>query len=364
MQMQFLASMLALVLASSTAPSAVAPPIRYGAGDHPIKRSSERDEPTFRELCRRNLTVYRIDIPLTADTEPYAASRLETLVKRAKSCNIRIVAMLQTGFAWGDRTDAGRYPKGDTDALYRQGYDRTLPFVQRFRDAPIDWELGNELNLLRVDETGAPLFGRGWSAAEFDTPLLGDWATVLKGMSDAVEAAGEGKLRRVLNTTSTNFGFLDFMADRGVGFELIDYHYYERRGTSPRALAYGNGRTYDLFAKLATYRRPVIVGEINGAEIYDAHYRDRLDDRLTIDGFHSLKDAIAQFAGQSDIRVEAIIVYEMWDEGHKPPPENRFGLLRENGSPRLSLSILTRFAKGALAPSEQAALAALDLHPD
>ncbi|MDP1026695.1 hypothetical protein Q5H91_05695 [Sphingomonas sp. KR1UV-12] len=342
--------------------------IRYGVNDHPIKRSFDLDAPTFETFCKRKLQVYRVDVPVTADTEPYAASRLRRILTLVRQCGGRLVVVLQTGFAWQDRTDAGRYPAADRAALYSQGYDRTLAFVDQFRGEPIDWELGNEINLLAAGDDGFPLFDRGWTDAEFDKPLMYDWAAVLRGMSDAIDVIrqrpGGATTRRVLNTTSSNFGFLDFMIAQGVKFEVIDYHYYNWEGADPRALYRAPPLpAYNLFKKLATYKRPVIIGEVNAAEIYHDEYANSPTDALTQKGFRSFRNTLQFFRDQRELTIEAVVAYEMWDEPEKPAPENRFGLMTAYGQPKLSMSILTAFAGGPLPASERQALAAAGLLP-
>jgi len=69
------------------------------------------------------------------------------------SCSIRI---------WYNRTDSGKYPLGDSPALYFSRFDRTKAFVTQFLDVQ-DWEMQNELNLIVLDASGSPIFGKGWT---------------------------------------------------------------------------------------------------------------------------------------------------------------------------------------------------------
>jgi hypothetical protein len=256
---------------------------------------------------------------------------------------------------WGDRTDAGKYPAGDRAALYQQGYTRTYNFVMNFKNDLNDWEMGNELNLLAVDAGGKKLFGHGWSAAEFDTPVMNDWAAVLKGMSDAIEKINKDHglhLRRTLNTTSTMFGFLDFMASKGVGFDVISYHYYEHLGTNPHQAWGGSRAAFDLFKTLASYHRPVVFNEVNCSEIYQSDYENEAGKPKTEACYKSLYATLAYLRDQKDLNIESVCVYELLDEPSKKPPENRFGLMYNLNTPKVPLYILTRFAGGALSPDE------------
>lgn len=197
----------------------------------------------FEVMRARGLTQYRVAANLARDTDPYEVQMYRDMLALAKTYGITLKPILATPFAWGDRTDGGKYPAGDWNALYQQAYSRTYTFVINFKDQINDWEMGNEINLLALDSSGKKLYGHGWTAEEFDIPVMNDWVAVLKGMSDAIDKINREHgthLRRVLNTTSTMFGFLDFMASKGVGFDVISYHYYEssiRIQTAPGAAA-------------------------------------------------------------------------------------------------------------------------------
>jgi len=309
----------------------------------------------FQLMQSRGLTQYRVQASLTRDTDPYEVQMFKDMVKLAKAYGITLKPLIVVPFGWGDRTDAGKYPAGDRNALYQQGFTRTYNFVMNFKDDLNDWEMGNELNLLATDAQGKKLFGRGWTAAEFDTPVMNDWAAVLKGMSDAIDKINRDNglhLRRTLNTTSTMFGFLDFMASKGVGFDVISYHYYEKLGINPHQAWGGTRPSYDLFKTLASYRRPVVFNEVNCSEIYQADYENEAGKPKTETCYRSLNNILTHLNNQKDLSIESVCVYELLDEPAKKPPENRFGVMYDLNTPKVPFYILTRFAGGPLSPRE------------
>jgi arabinogalactan endo-1,4-beta-galactosidase len=270
-----------------------------------------------------------VNADLADDTDPYEVQMYQDMVALAKLYGISLRPILFTPFAFGDRTDQGKYPAGDGDALYQQGYNRTYNFVRNFKQDINEWEMGNEINLLATDSGGNRLYGKGWTASEFDMPTMNDWAALLRGMSDAINrinAENHLHLRKTLNTTSTMFGFLDFMASKGVGFDIISYHYYELLGTDPHNYWGGVRPNFDLFKQLATYHRSVVFNEVNCAEIYNLGYENQAGQPVTETGFSSLNATLNYLKNQEDARIESVSIYELLDEPAKAAPEKRFGL--------------------------------------
>jgi hypothetical protein len=316
-------------------------------------------EPAFKVMKERGLTQFRIGVNLTKDTEPVEAPMLRHAIAQAKANGITLHPVFGFALRWGDRTDGGKYPKGDRDALYSQGFNRTYSFVNQFKNDINDWELENELNLVARGPDGKRLFGRGGTAEEFEMPIMEDWAAVLRGASDAIDRINKESglhLRKVLNTTSTMFGFLDFMAARGVRFDLISYHYYEVLGQDPRRAWNGNNPKFNLFKKLATYHRHVIFNEVNCGEIYKPDYGNKVGDHMTERCLKTLHDTLTALTDQKDVVIDSISIYELLDEPAKAPPENRFGLMYDLKTPKIALYLVSRFAGTPLSAEEAAEL--------
>lgn len=301
----------------------------------------------------RGLKRYRFDVFLTADQDYHRVNTVRMMVKQAKAHNIVLRPILTVPFTYGDRTDFGKYPKGDAEALYRQGYDRTYAFVNEFKYDINDYEMQNELNLLVRDSSGMPLWGKGWTSAEFNTTLMSDWAWVLKGMSDAIDKINKDNglnIRRILNTTSTHFGFLDYMQQKGVKYEVISYHYYERLGTDPNKY-WGS---FNLFQRLAQYGKPVHFNEVNCAEIYDANFDNSWQNPLMENCNKSLNNTLNYIFNQKYLNVEDVDVYELVDHPTRGAVEGRFGMMYDNMRWwKMAMITATYYAGGTLTAEER-----------
>jgi hypothetical protein len=113
---------------------------------------------------------------------------------------------------------------------------------------------------------------------------------------------------------------------------------------------------------LALFMKPITINEFNAGEIYSgtpghqgADYLNRAGDPVTEKGFKGLDKHLKEILRQSAAKVESIILYELADEAHKTPPENRFGLYydAELHQPKISLLLVTSYAGGSLSPAER-----------
>ena len=331
----------ALVLISTPSHAA---DIHWGVCAHPIGNPYYADyEKQFEIMQQNHLTTYRMDVMLTENTETRTITETRKLVELAKKRGIAIRPILQVAFFWGDRTDAGHYKSGDQQALYQQGFDRTYNFVRLFKDDIRDWEFANEVNLRVSNERHEPLFGYGWEAKEFDTSEMKDWSYVFKGMSDAitrVNANYGSKLRRVLGTTSTNFGFIDYMQAQGVAYDVLGYHYYAKLEDDPYNAWSKATPPYNLFKKLGSYGKPVHFTEVNAFEIYDRRYENKDDADYTQKGYKSLARTIGFLRNQTDMKLEEVDLYELVDEPTLKGAEAKFGLMYNLDTPKAALSIV------------------------
>jgi len=304
------------------------------------------DDAEFRTLAANGMKRYRTTVPLAADTDPWVATRFATVLASANRYGVKLEPVLALPLMWGDKTDAGRYPAGDAAAIYAQGYNRTLSFVSQFASQVNDWELGNELNLTVQDASGAPLFGRGWTADEFAAyPSMTDYANLLRGMSDAIDQinASQGlNLRRIVGTTSTMFGYIDFMRSRGVKVDVIGYHYYEHTGVDPTNYWGGVRPPFNLFTKLGSYGVPAAVNEMNCGEIYDASFANTATSPSMATCNSNLRAMLDTFGRQPAI--EWIDAYELLDEAEKAAPGNRFGLMFQLDAPKPLLATIAAAA--------------------
>jgi hypothetical protein len=327
------------------------PPTSIGVNGHPLTDAqsypSSMWQTMFEKMRENGITRLRVDVPLTPETDATMVSRFSNLLVLASYSGIQLEPVIQVPFSWGDRTNGGKFPKGDATALYDQGYGRVYSFVSWFADDVQDWELSNELNGLVHDASGSPLYGKGMTAAEFNVPLMQDWAWVLAGMSQAIEDINSKRglhLRRILGTTSSMFGFIDFMRSRGVKIDVLGYHYYENRGVNPYKYWLASGGTFDLLNKLGSYKLPIHLNEINCAEIYSPSFQNSQNSPSMQTCNANFNQMLALFTDQTEANIESIQAYELVDQAQLDAPENRFGMLTNLSAAKPLFSTLASWA--------------------
>lgn len=363
---RLLCTSMAALCSFSTIPAQAAV-ARWGVNAHlitnPTYYPASSYNAMFKLMQSRGLTHIRVGVPLQNWTDSTIVTKMNTIVTSAAAYGITVEAVLFPPFDYNDRTDSGKYPAGNSTALYNQGYNRVMGFVPYFRNTITDYELDNELNLRNL-VNGSPLWGKGMTSAEFNTPLMKDWSYVLRGMSDAIAAINAKygtKLRRVVGTTGSMFGYIDYMKSQGVGVDVIGYHYYQRNGENPSASWLATGGSYNLFTKLASYKVPVHLNEVNCGEIYDSSFSYVGGNTSYENCLKGLHATLSYFSKQTTANIENIDVYEMFNEPNQASPENRFGLYKNLTTPYATSYITTLYSGGTLSALEKAVLAAKGL---
>jgi len=186
-------------------------------------------------------------------------------------------------------------------------------------------------------------------------------------MSKAIHAAGTFSglpLRVILGTVNRHWGFLAFMQQQGVLFDVVGYHIYpwEKHAPLDQDPWFGPGGP---LGQLALFKKPITINEFNAGEIYSgtsdnpgADYLNRVGDPLTELGLKAVDKHLKEIVNQKVAKVESVLFYEVTDEPGKAPPENRFGLYYDAGmqKPKISLLLAALFAGGTLSKAERDAL--------
>ena len=250
----------------------------------------------------------------------------------------------------------------DSAEVEQTAYKQTRSQVEATKDLLHDYELANEITL------GTPHIladgATGQKAADFDTPSGRLQAAALRGMSKAIHDAGSSSglpLRVIMGAVNRHWGFLTFMEQQGVLFDVIGYHIYPWEYQPPldQDPWFGPGGP---LAQLALFKKPITINEFNAGEIYSgtpghqgAAYQNRAGEAVTEKGYKGLDRHLKEILRQSAAKVESIVLYEVADEPRKAPPENRFGLYydAELQRPKISLLLVTSYAGGTLSPTER-----------
>jgi hypothetical protein len=196
----------------------------------------------------------------------------------------------------------------------------------------------------------------GMSAAAFrGKPCLASLAAGLRGMSRAirdVRARSGLPLRAILGLAGRDFGFLRFMQEQGVLFDVIAIHPYQEFD-QPSMLDdpwWGPGGPY---AQLAKFGKPVHVNEFNCGEIYRPTYENQTGQPLSEQCLRALNKHLGDLVKQKSVTIESVHFYELLDEPEKGRPEGEFGLMYDLTRPKPQLYLYTAFAGGRLTPQER-----------
>jgi len=242
-------------------------------------------------------------------------------------------------------------------------FNETLSQIQATEDIVADFELMNEISLSdNIKVAGST----GQTASDYDVACGRMQAANLRGMSRAIvdERNRTGRpLRIILGTTDRSFGFLTFMEQQGVSFDVVGYHIYpwEPHPALDADPWFGAGGP---LGQLAQFKRPIHLNEFNCGEIYsgssvypnDPSYENKAGQPVTEACLRSITKHLLELANQSVANLESVHLYEMVDETSKPAPENRFGLMVNLDTPKVHLFLASALSGGALMAAESSEL--------
>jgi hypothetical protein len=296
-------------------------------------------------MKERNFTTARMDYISFHDVAP-----LRDQISRIRANGGSVEVVLWTKFG----NDHSCNP--DLAAVERFAYEDARQAVEKMKDLVHDYELLNEtfqrteiraeIDLNHMGNSSAPYHGK---------PCMASLAAGLRGMSRAirdVRARSGLPLRAILGSGGRDFGFLRFMQEEGVLFDVIGFHAYQE-AISPSMLDdpwFGPGGPY---AQLAKFGKPVHVNEFNCGEIYHPTYENEAGQPLAERCLKALNKHLSDLENQKSVTVEAVHFYELLDEPEKGRPEGEFGLMYDLRRPKPQLYLYTAFAGGNLTADER-----------
>ena len=324
-------------------------PFNVGLNLHTGGTSTSQNSQIASILQARNFKRARMDYPW--DQPP---TLIRDMVTRINSFGGSVEMSVQNSYQW----DHTIYTGAQLATIETSAYHQTYAAVNAMKDLVHDFELLNEIT--HRPETSAQVpnnSGQAESAYTDKTAFL-SIAAVCRGMANAIHAVAAASglpLRVILGTTGRDWGFLSFMQTQGVNFDVVGWHHYPARvnASLPSDPWFGAG---GAMAQLAAFNKPVTCNEFNAAEIYHAGYENAPGQPLTEQGFASNAKHMLDLYSQTACNLENVVFYEMLDEPGKPAPENRFGLMSNLNTPKVSLYVATAFAGGALSMDERTAI--------
>ncbi len=335
---------LALVSAVLAGMSASACAFDLGVNIHGGGKSATGNDRVAAVMKQRNLKSARLDMFAGSDQ-----SLLRDQVEKIRANGGTAEVTLQISYQW-DNSCNQKLAWVEQDA-----YDQTAAAVNKVKDIVHDFELLNETQLRPEILKEVSWNTAGMSPTPYEgKPCVATLAAVLRGMSRAVRdvrASSGLPLRIILGAVGRDFGFLTFMQQKGVLFDVVGYHIYPHANQASLLSDPWFGRGGPL-AQLAGFGRPVRINEFNCGEIYRSGYENRAGP-LTETCLRSLGKHLTDLRSQRIVGLESVHLYELLDEPQKPAPENRFGLMYDLSNPKVHLYLVTAFAGGALSAEER-----------
>lgn len=314
----------------------------------------ERTEQAVSDIMlERNLKNARTD--LTANTNLNA---MRAQASRIKANGGKVEVALQVSYQWDHSCNQ------NLAAVEQDSYNQAAAIVNNYKDLIYDYELLNEVSL-RPETVAEVPFN---SAGTLTTPYVGKpcfktMTAVLRGMSRAIhdiKASSGYPLRVILGAVGRDFGFLTYMQQQGVVFDLVGFHIYPHADQASLLNDpwYGEGGP---LAQLAKFNLPVHINEFDCGEIYNASYDNVAGSAETQKCFQSYKKHLPVLMSQKLVNLESLHVYELFDDPSKNGAEGRFGLMYDINKPKTHLSIITAYAGGTLSSAEKQAVTELNI---
>ncbi len=317
----------------------------------------ERTEQAVSDIMQaRNLKNARMD--LTADSN-MAAMRAQ--VSRIKANGGKVEVSLQTSYQWDHSCNQ------NLASVEQKTYDEATAIVNNYKEVIHDYELLNEVSLRPETVAEVPFNSAGTSTAPYaGKPCYKTITAVLRGMSRAIhdiKLSSGYPLRVILGAVGRDFGFLTYMQQQGVVFDVVGFHIYPHADQASLLNDpwYGAGGP---LAQLAEFNLPVHINEFDCGEIYNASYDNQAGSAETYKCFQSYKKHIPELFNQTLVNLESLHVYELFDDSSKSGAEGRFGLMYDSNTPKVHLSIITAYAGGTLSTAEQQAVTGLNILTD
>ncbi len=362
-------------------PTAVTKNLTWGINGHPglVGNPAYGDFAAQLEILKsRNLTSYRVGfVPVDPIKNPDKILEIRTMVEAAKAKGIELSVIVDLSWLLCSK-DAVTFDSNVLKNNYNLAYKTTREFILalskdkdgNFRPLIKDWELGNEIDLKLGLNARPSNWDTGWDSSEWRGVILGtnkdyflNWAQGIKGAADAINSINLEKgtaFRKLVNTTGTHFGFLKFLQEEKVDFDVITYHAYLHRNHSPYSLGglwNSKKKWFNTFSYLASFNLPVHLNEINCGETYDEDYKNIETDPKFKTCVQTLFIHLSHWTKNTQINLEKIFAYELFDEPYlKDAPEQKFGLMKDASTPKPMLHLLTSFAGGTLTPNERISL--------
>jgi hypothetical protein len=283
---------------------AAAPDIIWGANGHPFTAYPNISlEDQLDALQRLGMSHYRINLRPDGST-----AGLDNLLRLATRRGISLVPVIVPDASF--ETDTA-------ERLYTKSYEIARALAKRYRGRIKVWELGNEFENFAIikpceyrdDGTKYPCEwgpAGGVGELEYFGPRWRKVSAALRGLSDGVKAGDPSALRAVGTAGWGHLGAFDRMARDGIEWDISVWHQYTPGGE-------------DSFQHLARFGKPIWITEFN----YESGSTN--GEEAQARGLVEMMTRHREIRGP--YRIEAVFIYELFDEPYWTGAEAKMGLL-------------------------------------
>jgi len=303
-------------------------------------------------MQQRNLRSARMDLWAGDQT----AFRDQVIKIRANGGSVEV--SLQTSFQWDNSCNQ------NLAAVEQTAYSDAYALVNQHKDIVFDYEMLNETQL-RPEIMNEVAWNQqlGSTAGYQNKPCVASLTAALKGISHAirdVRTQSGQPLRVILGEVGRDFGFLTYMQQQGVQWDVTGFHNYPREENALMSSDpwFGTGGP---LAQMAAFGKPIRFNEFNCGEIYDGNFENQAGQPDTEKCFRALVKHLRDLRNQTVANLESVSFYELVDEPGKPAPENHFGIMYNLTTPKVSTYVAAAFAGGTLTTAERNELTSRNL---
>jgi hypothetical protein len=223
-------------------------------------------------------------------------------------------------------------------------YNKTFPMVQAMKDIVHDYEILNEIQnrpeiMAQVTKNSQLMSTAGYHAS----PCSMTVAYVARGIARAIHDNGQ---RAILGVVGRDFGFLYFMREMGVTWDVTGAHFYQNY-TNASLLNDSWWGTNGPLYQLSLFGKPITVNEFNCGEIYNY---PNIDYESCL---KSVNKQLTELNANPYGTIESVLFYELTDEPGNGGAEGVFGLMTNLTSPKTGLYLASAWACGQLSSTEK-----------
>jgi hypothetical protein len=211
------------------------------------------------------------------------------------------------------------------------------------KDIVHDYEILNEIQnrpeiMAQVTKNSQLMSTAGYKASPCSMTI----AYVARGIARAIHDNGQ---RAILGMVGRDFGFLYFMRDMGVTWDVTGAHFYQNYTNASLLTDTWWGANGPLY-QLSLFGKPITVNEFNCGETYNY---PNIDYEACL---KSVNKQLTELNANTYGTIESVLFYELTDGGGASA-EGVFGLMYNLSSPKTALYLGSAWACGQLSSTEK-----------